>query len=245
MYSINAKDNYLLIDDGTNTSYFHKTCLKFSFNQSAAQLKIDVLTADGRGVVKSYTFNDENLTGGVWDVYADLVNTFYNTYDVVSISNKKKKTLFGEITRPANTTTYNTNAVVNSTVAAIGTFGEVTDVFGGSGWITRLKLQKSTNVTTAASFRIHLFHTAPTAIADNSPYTLLYENKDKRIGYVDVTLETEGTGSDSAWKAVFGTNIPFVCASDSKSLYWVLEAKAAYTPGNAEKFYCEIVVDPD
>lgn len=158
---------------------------------------------------------------------------------------KKKITVGSEITRPAGTTPYAVNDVVNAAVATIGEFANVTDINGGSGWVASLKLQKSTATVTNASFRVHIFHTAPTAIADADPYTLLYANKDKKVGSVDVTLETQGTGSDSAMKEVMQVNMPYVCAAGSKKLYWVLEAKAAYTPGNAEKFYCEIVVDPD
>lgn len=148
-----------------------------------------------------------------------------------------------EFTRPADTIQYAVNDVIGTSPASLIEFANCAGENGGSGWITRIKVQKNNSNITAAQMRLHLFHTAPDPVADNAQYPLLYANKDKRIGYIDLSLETEGTGGDSAWKAVFMTNIPFVCAAGSKSLYGVLEAKGAYTPASGEKFYVEIAVD--
>lgn len=146
-------------------------------------------------------------------------------------------------TRPADTTAYSSlDAVSNSTTSpAVLTFTGAARVAGGAGYITGARLRKSTS--TPASFRLHLFHTAPAAIADNSPFLLRWDDRDKAAGTIDLSCGTEGTGSDAAEGRDFTVRIPYVCASTDTALYGLLEVLGAYTPGNAEQFYIELLVE--
>src|SRR6185437_974597 len=73
--------------------------------------------------------------------------------------------LSANFTRPADTTAYATgDLVANSTTA-----GSVTPLSftapryaTGSGQVRRARLKKSTNTTTNATFRLHLYATSPT-----------------------------------------------------------------------------------
>ena len=93
-----------------------------------------------------------------------------------------------DITRPAggDVNLYALGDCINTSVGSptVISFPNIARVNGGSGYVVKARLltdQKS-NV---AQFRVHLFHTTPTAIADNSPYLLLWANRANRIGYLD------------------------------------------------------------
>ena len=153
-----------------------------------------------------------------------------------------------EVTRATgDTTQYAINDVVNNSTdagsATVFTFVNAGRVNGGTGYITNVRLVKSTVTTTNAVFRVWLYGTAPTPLADNTPFTLLYANKAIRLGYVDFSFTTEGSGSDSASAAAYNVNLKFACAANSRDLYGVIEAKAAYTPASQEKFWVELTVD--
>lgn len=149
-------------------------------------------------------------------------------------------------TRPADTTAYAASDVVcNSTSSpAVITFTNIAKEAGGNGYIMSARLNKSTTTTTNANFRLYLYTVAPTPIADNAAFTLLYANRASRIGWIDFSsMNTEGTGSDSANAYVTAAGVKFTCAADSRNLYGVLVAKAAYAPGNAEQFFIELGCD--
>ena len=148
-----------------------------------------------------------------------------------------------EFERPNDTTAYSGNDVVGPTVAAVMTFANVGRIVGGNGYVTNVRLVKSTNVTANATFRLWLYQTAPAAIADNAPFTLLYANRAIRLGYVDLPCSTEGAGSDSASSFLTNVNLKFACTAASRDLYGVLEVKQAYIPGALEDFFVEITVD--
>lgn len=147
-------------------------------------------------------------------------------------------------TRSTGTTQYTAQDVVGPvTTPAVLTFAGAARIAGGSGYVTKVMIGKSTTGLTNASFRLWIYRVAPTAIADNSPWTLLRADWAKRIGYVDITLSTGGSGSDSAIGQDSSVRMPFQCASDSTSLYGVLLAAAAYTPVDSELFDVEITVE--
>jgi hypothetical protein len=145
-----------------------------------------------------------------------------------------------ELTRPADTDAYAANDVIsNSTTApAVITFENCGADNEGSGYITKARL--FTNSATAmlgAQIRLHLYHTAPTAVNDNAAFTLLYANAVNRVGYIDFpALETGGTGSDAAAAIWFDLPIPFRCARGSRALYGVAVVKAAgVAPASGQK----------
>lgn len=147
----------------------------------------------------------------------------------------------GEFARPGDTTTYAANDVVGN--GSVVTFQNVGAEEGGSGYITNVRLVKSTATITNAVFRLWLYSEAPTPIADNAPFTLLWVNRAKRLGYVDLACTTEGTGSDSASAFVTNLNLKFMCGAASRNLWGVLEAKQAYAPGASEVFWLEVTAD--
>jgi hypothetical protein len=145
--------------------------------------------------------------------------------------------------RPANTTAYAALDTVSPAVTANLTFSNAARVNGGSGYITKARLMtnQSTNV---ARFRLHLFHTAPTAIADNAPYTLLFANTANRIGSIDFpACRTEGTGSDASASLNIIDRLPFVCAVGSRDIIGILETLDAFTPVSGQQFFVELTTD--
>src|SRR3972149_6447017 len=93
--------------------------------------------------------------------------------------------------RPADTTAYAIADVVSDSTStpALITFENFQT---GSNFITRAYLITNKSTITPR-FRLHLFHTQPDPINDNSPFTLLYADKDKYIGYIDIpAMSTAG-----------------------------------------------------
>lgn len=148
-------------------------------------------------------------------------------------------------TRPADTTAYTAkDTVSNSTsVPTVLTFSNLARIAGGSGYITKARLLTNQSTNTAR-FRLHLYHTAPTAINDNSPFTLLWANRAIRVGYIDFdAATTEGTGSDSASALNSVIRLAFSCTSASRTLYGALEAIDAFTPASGQEFFAELTAE--
>lgn len=147
------------------------------------------------------------------------------------------------LTRPADTVAYAAlDTLANSTSAPVVlTFAGMARIAGGSGRIAKARMEtnQSSNV---ARFRLHLFSVAPTALNDNVPYTLLWANRDKRVGTLDFPAAvTEGTGSDAARAHVFDARIDYVCAAADTALYGLLETLDAFTPASAQQIYLELI----
>jgi len=150
-------------------------------------------------------------------------------------------------TRPANVTAYASKDAVSDATSSpnVLTFTDIARVNGGTGYIVKARLEtdQSTNV---ARFRLHLFNTAPTAINDNAPYTLLWANRAARIGYVDFDgCQTEGTGSDCANAVNDTVRLHFKCAADSRTLYGIKETLDAFTPASGQNFYVALSAELD
>lgn len=150
--------------------------------------------------------------------------------------------------RPNDSTAYTAKDVVSDSTStpAVMTFTSIARVVGGSGNITKARLFiDSATAMLGATFRLHLYHTAPTAINDNSPFTLLYANRDKRIGYIDFpATTTEGTGSDSSSSLWVDVPLPFKCAAASRDLCGNLEITAAgAAPTGAHNIWCALFAE--
>lgn len=152
-----------------------------------------------------------------------------------------------EFTRPANTTAYAVGDSVSDSTSAptVVTFTSVTRVNGGGGMLKKVRIVKSDSGVTNASFRLHFFVGAspPSAINDNTAFALLYSNRNKRFGSVDLVMLSEGSGSDSAEDVVL-PDIPFDVDASNNNVYAILTAQGAWTPTSAEKFFIEITVEP-
>jgi hypothetical protein len=147
------------------------------------------------------------------------------------------------ITRPGDTTAYASGDLVANSVTAGSVanlqFTTLARISGGSGVIVGAQIQKSTNTTTNAAFRLHLFNTAPTytSAGDNSAMTTVVVASAKGyLGYIDISAMVGF--SDVAWGSGAPDNsrggIPYVATA--QIIYGLLEARGAYTPGNAEVF---------
>lgn len=141
-------------------------------------------------------------------------------------------------TRPNDTTAYASgdlvaNNVTNTSVVPLtltlsgNTYGQMS--------IRRIRIKKSTNVTTNAQFRVHLYDTLPTVTNGDNGAWLSTEST--YYGACDVTVDkafsdpaSEGVGSPNN-----GTEINIIGGQD-KIVYGLIEARAAYTPGAQEVF---------
>lgn len=161
--------------------------------------------------------------------------------------NIKVKRFQFEFTRPANTTAYAvqdgvSDLITNATLItwrALDDDGGSADnalVKGGSYQIKLLKLTKSTNSTTNASFDLYCYTSGVTATADNVEAGLFYGNKHVRIGKSSFTLSTAGTTQSDCAEAV-NTDVNLTFKARGTTFYSQIVAAAAYAPGNAEKFY--------
>lgn len=149
-------------------------------------------------------------------------------------------------TRPADTTAYLARDTVSNSTSApvVLTFANIARVSGGSGILTKIRLMTDQSTNTAR-FRLHLFHTAPTAINDNSPYTMLFANAGNRIGQIDLpAMSTEGTGSTASASINITDRLPFVLPTGT-SIFGILETLDAFTPASAQNFYLELTASLD
>lgn len=140
-------------------------------------------------------------------------------------------------TRPADTTAYASgDLVANSTTAgsvAALTFTNVGRIAGAGGMIRRARIKKSGASVTTASFRLHLYSSAPTTIANGDNGAWQTDGAANYLGSLDITCDK--AFSDGA----VGNGIPTVGAEinfTSQTIYGLLEARGAYAPANGEAF---------
>src|SRR3972149_9950999 len=108
-------------------------------------------------------------------------------------------TLTASSTRPANTTLYTANdAMAESTSAPTAlTFGPASDA-RANGWLVGARCVDAVYATTLPQLRLFLFNASPTAVNDNSPFTLSDANLRTCIGFLDFTTFTAGDGTSGA-----------------------------------------------
>jgi len=146
-------------------------------------------------------------------------------------------------TRPADRSAYTAlDTIANATSGAIvATFSNIGRVNGGSGYIVGARLLTDQKTNTAR-YRLHLYRVSPTAINDNSPFTLLWANYGIRIGKIDIN--NVGTEDASNSTAAVGSNydirLPFQCQAGDKNIYGILETLTAFTPASAQNFFLEL-----
>ena len=142
-------------------------------------------------------------------------------------------------TRPGDTTAYASgDLVANSTTAGsvVPMSFQLGNAFGiGVFRLTRARIIKTNTSPTNANFRLHLYQSSPTpANGDNGAWST--SAAADWLGNIDVTSMLAftdgccGTGSTAAGSEMF------IRLKAGSTVYGLLEAKAAYTPGNAESF---------
>lgn len=144
----------------------------------------------------------------------------------------------GSFTRPADTTAYASgDLVANSTTAGSCVSVSLTAarVAAGSFMLRRLKLHKSGTNVSNAQFRVHLF-AAPVTFANGDNGAFSVSGAADYLGAFDVTIDRAFTdGAAGFGMPVIGSDITVKLASGT-TIRAVLEARAAYTPANAEVF---------
>jgi hypothetical protein len=137
-------------------------------------------------------------------------------------------------TRPADTTAYAANDVVGESPAEVMTFSDVVSIEGSTFRIVGATME--TDVAAIPSgmttFKLHLFSSAPTGIADNTAFNLSSADRSKYLGYI--TLATSVDLGDTLWSQNDSYNFRGKLASASKSLYGVLTTDAGFTPSSAD-----------
>lgn len=154
------------------------------------------------------------------------------------------------ITRPTNTDAYAAKDVISTAVGAVIEFSGMARSNGGTGTIVKARLMTGQSTNTA-QYRLHLFHTAPTPIADNAQYAMLVANQANRVGMIDFpACSTEGTGSDAAATMRPSSdgsypppNLWYKCAANDTKLYGILETIGVFTPASAQTYFIELGAD--
>lgn len=182
----------------------------------------------------SLTLHVLNSATGQLDIVTDkLLNSVKAGGYQVSPS-----TLF---TRPSDTTAYAAqDAVSNSTTApTFLQFSGAARANGGSGIILSARHLKSSTVV--ASFRLHLYrNNSVTPVNDNAQFPLLFANRMNRIGFIDFSHGSGGTGSDSTNALSTFVNLPFICDAVTSSLFGILTTTTGYTPVSGEQHFIEL-----
>lgn len=142
-------------------------------------------------------------------------------------------------TRPADTTAYASgDLVANSTTAgsvAALSFTAANEALG-SFLLRRLKLHKSGTSVTNAQFRVHFFRTAPATVTNGDNGVFSVSGVSDYIGAVDVIVDRAFTdGAAGFGVPVVGSELSVALAT-GQTIYALVEARAAYTPANAEVF---------
>jgi hypothetical protein len=153
-----------------------------------------------------------------------------------------KRLTASEFTRPSNTTQYAAGDSVGATAGTVHSFANAA-LATRTGTIHSVRLSKSDAGVTTATFRIWFYNASVTAINDNSAWTTLYADREKVIGYADLTMVA--LGGSSAYAQV-DANLEFELPSAAnRTLYAVVQATGTYTPASAETFSLSVTVERD
>ena len=137
------------------------------------------------------------------------------------------------ITRPSNTTAYTAGDVVGDTGGSA--IISLTDAGPTAGFVIiqsiSLVFSNSTVPSGMGAFRLHLFSTSPTAIADNDPFDLTSADRATYMGYVDFPAPQDLGSSIYTQTDYPGRLIKLAAASTT--LFAELETRGAHTPVSA------------
>lgn len=138
------------------------------------------------------------------------------------------------ITRPDNTTAYTAGDVVGTSPAENYEFEDILPTAGEHFYITdaKIEVEKSSVPAGMGTFTLHLYDSAPTAISDNTAWTLLLADGGKYLGSIQFTTPVDlGNTLISFLNQI---NIKRKLASGSTSIYGVLETDAGWTPASED-----------
>jgi hypothetical protein len=137
------------------------------------------------------------------------------------------------ITRPSNTTAYTAGDVVGDTGgSAILTLSNI----GPSGGYVLIQsaaliFSDSSVPGGMGAFRVHLYSSSPTAIADNAAFDLVSGERVSYMGYIDLPAPLD-FGSTIYTQVDYPGRLAKLAAGSS-TLYAEIETRGAYTPVSA------------
>lgn len=136
------------------------------------------------------------------------------------------------ITRPANTTQYTAGDVFGPATTANLEFEDILQESAQHFYITDAKIEVvlASVPLNMSTFTLHLFNAAPTAIADNSAWTLLEADATKYIGKIVFTLPTDLGAVLITWENGLNLKRKLV----TTSIYGQLVTDGNYTPTSGE-----------
>ena len=137
------------------------------------------------------------------------------------------------ITRPSNTTAYTAGDVVGDTGgSAILTLNNIGPSGGYILIQSAILVFSDTSVPSGmGAFRIHLYSSSPTAIADNAPFDLVSGDRAAYVGYID--LSTPQDLGSTIYTQVDYVGRLIKLAAASTTLFAEIETRNAYTPVSA------------
>lgn len=174
-----------------------------------------------------------------------------STAHLGTIGGKSVRAAASLMTRPSDTTAYASgDLVANSTTAASVTPLSFTAARANdtTGVIRRAKIRKSGTSVTNAQFRLHLYAADPSASTGitNGDNGAWLTKEASYLGAIDITVDRVFSDfSTGNGVPINGSEITFAPASGTQTVYGLLEARAAYTPGNAETFLVTLEVFQD
>ena len=149
------------------------------------------------------------------------------------------------ITRPANTTAYVAGYLVaNSTTAGSVTYPTVAAARGTNivSVATRCSIKKTGTSLTNAIFRVHFYNAQPTVT--NGDGAAWLTGSANYLGFFDVTCtQVFSDGAIGVGIPGSGSMMTFAPASGTSNLYFLIEARAAYTPISGEVFTVSLEVN--
>lgn len=146
------------------------------------------------------------------------------------------------LTRPSNTTAYTVGECINDVSPRLLRFNASLSVRGG--YVTRVSLATNNNAHTAA-IRLWLFSSSIASTPDQVPINLSFVSPGLLTeGYVDFTTFAVPGNSTFAFSEGLMISRPmqFQAGADNM-IYGVLEARAAFTPTNAQQFAVELYTE--
>ena len=144
------------------------------------------------------------------------------------------------ITRLANATQYTANDALsdNATAGTILTFNAVAPQKGEGGIIRSLVVHKTDQDTTAAAFRLHLFHTTVvgTGFEDNVEIAITDAEWQTCVGSIAIPQASWLNVITGNLQTVLDVNLGYQCAAADNKLYGVVVVEDTHTPGSGEVF---------
>jgi len=169
----------------------------------------------------------ENGSGVAYADQADLLSVVNTLISGGTVGGSQFKKFSTEITRPDNTTVYSADDIIGETSSVLKTISNVANANSSGVRIYRTRIQ--TNDTGLAGKRlvVNIYESEPdlTGLVDNGPFSLSYTNALKRIGAVNIVMNTGIYGT-------VGMNDYTLLGANpaNRNLYLVVTTSDGFTP---------------